>query len=114
MILVIFLDQAPLFIKCNAIAQDVIIVICKIFRILPVLDLLQSCLTACLQTIQRLGILGLKQRHTPLTGIAHHNITAAFAAFPVGVHRVTSPGKNTGQERMLEIFFVVVVADGLA
>ena len=109
----IFLDQAPLFIERNAVAQDVIIVIRKIFRILPVLDLLQSRLTACLQTIQRLGILGLKQRHTPLTGIAHYNVTAAFSALPIRVYGIASPGKNTGQERMIEILFVVMVADGL-
>ena len=57
-------DQAPLLVKRNAIAQDLVIFIPEIFRVLPRFDLAQRRITRCRQVLRRLGHLRLKGHDT--------------------------------------------------
>ena len=64
------LDQTALFIKCNAIAEDGVIVLLKLFGILPVFNLLESRCTVFFQAVQRFGIFGLEDRNSCIAGVA--------------------------------------------
>ena len=107
------LDQTALFIKRDPIAEDRVIVILKFFGILPVFDLLQSLCTALLQTTKRFGILGLEENDLRSVWMINDDVAAPLAVFPVGLYRAAGTGQDPGQERMVEILFVVVVANGL-
>ena len=82
------MDQAALFIKCNAIAENGVIVLLKLFGILPVFDLLQCRCAAFFQSIQFFAILCLKENDLRSVGMEHDNIAAALAVFPVGFYLI--------------------------
>ena len=39
---------------------------------------------------------------------------AVFSVFPVGFYGISGSGKNARQESMVEVFFIIVIADGFS
>ena len=107
-----YLDQASFLIERDPIAEDRIIVILKLFGILPVFDLLQSLGAALLQTTKRFGILGLEENDLRSVRMIHDDVAAALAVFPVGLYRTAGAGQDTCQESMVEVFPIIMVTDG--
>ena len=105
-------DQAPLLVKRNAVVKFLVVVVPERFRIPPVIDLFQCRLTRRWQSIQAFHAFDLEDRESRVILVKDDNIAAPFAVLAVRFHTMPSPGKNTGQERMVKVFLVIVVADG--
>ena len=107
-------NQAPLLIERDPIAKNRVIVILKLFRILPVFDLVKGRCAVFGHCILCVGILRLKNSDAISLRVKDDHIAAAFAMLLIGVHLIARSGKNSSQERMVKIFSLVMVADGFA
>ena len=85
-------DQAPLLIKRNAIAQDLVIFIPEIFCVLPCFDLAQRRVTRRRQFLRRLGHLRLEDHDTRIFLIVNHDIASPLPVFSVGFHGIVEAG----------------------
>ena len=74
--------QASFLIECDPIAENRVIVLLKLFGILPVFDLLQSRCAARFQSVQRFGILGLEENDLRSVRMINNDVAAPFAVFP--------------------------------
>ena len=108
-----YLNQASFLIERDPIAEDRIIVILKLFGILPVFDLLQSLGAALLQTTKRFGILGLEENDLRSVRMINNDVAAPFAVFPIGFYCAARASQDACQESMVEVFLIIMVTDGL-
>ena len=59
-------------------------------------------------------IFDFKNGNAAIFRIIDDDITAAFTVFPVGFYGLSGSGKNACQKSMVEVFFIIVIADGFS
>ena len=79
---------------------------------MPVFDLVKGRCAVFGHCILCAGILRLKNSNAISLRVKDYHIAAPFSMLLIGVHLIARSRKNSSQERMVKIFFVVMVADG--
>ena len=87
-------DEAPLLIKRNAVAQDLVIFIPEIFCVLSCFDLVKCRITRLRQFLRRLGHLRLEDHDTGIFLIVNHDVASPLPVLSVGFYRIVEAGQH--------------------
>ena len=108
----LLLYHATFFKERNTVAKNLIVVILIFLRVHPIINLLPSRIALTLQIFQYLCVLCFKDCNAGIDGIINDNITSTFPMLFVGIHHISGTGENTRKKSIVEIFSIVMIADG--